>query len=114
MIDMVCKLKKKYSLKIAVVSNEGRELNEYRINKFKLGTFVDFFISSCLVHFRKPDEDIFRLALDVAHVPPNEVVYIEDRLMFVQIAEGLKIQGIHHIDYESTCTKLVSFGLKLS
>lgn len=114
MIDMICKLKKKYALKIAVVSNEGRELNEYRINKFKLGTFVDFFISSCFVHFRKPDEDIFRLALNVAHVDPKEVVYIEDRLMFVEVAEGLKIQGIHHIDYESTCKKLASFGLQLS
>jgi len=114
MIDMVCKLKRKYSLKIVVVSNEGRELNEYRIKKFKLGAFVDFFISSCFVHFRKPDEDIFRLALDVAHVPANQVVYIDDRFMFVQVAKGLKIHGIHHDGHESTCAKLASFGLKLS
>lgn len=111
MIDTVCNLKKKYNLKIAVVSNECRELNEYRINKFKLETFVDFFISSCFVHFRKPDEDIFRLALDVSQASPNQVVYIEDRLMFVQVAETLKIQSIHHCDYESTCKKLATFGL---
>jgi putative hydrolase of the HAD superfamily len=109
MIDLVYKLKGKYNLKIAVVSNEGRELNQYRINKFKLDAFVDFFISSCFVHFRKPDEDIFRLALDVAHVPAHQVVYIDDRLMFVQVAEGLGIQGIHHENYESTVAKLNSF-----
>ncbi len=113
MISLIGYLKKKYDLKIAVVSNEGRELNQYRIEKFKLGTFVDFFISSCFVHFRKPDADIFRLALDVAHVSADEVAYIDDRLMFVQVAEKLGIQGIHHEGYASTCNKLVSFGLKL-
>jgi putative hydrolase of the HAD superfamily len=112
MIDKVCELKAKYSLKIAVVSNEGRELNEYRIKKFKLGRFVDFFISSSFVHLRKPDEDIYRLALDVANVNPQQVVYIDDRMMFVQVAEGLEIQGIHHVDYKSTCAKLAAFGLK--
>ena len=112
MIALICKLKKKYGLKIAVVSNEGRELNEYRIRKFKLADFVDFFISSSFVHFRKPDEDIFRLALDVAQVPAHQVVYIDDRNMFVQVAKGLKIHGIHHQDIESTCQKLASFGLR--
>ena len=62
----------------------------------------DFFISSCFVHFRKPDADIFRLALDIAQVPAGQVVYIEDQPMFVQIAEGLGIHGIRHTDYQST------------
>jgi hypothetical protein len=61
MIDLVTQLKVRYGLKIAVVSNEARELNAYRIRKFKLDKFVDFFISSCFVHIRKPDADIFRL-----------------------------------------------------
>jgi len=111
MLDLIRKLKKKYHLKIAVVNNEARELNEYRIKKFKLAQFVDFFISSCFVHFRKPDEDIFRLALDVAYVPENEVIYIDDRSMFVQVAEGLGLNGIHHVSLEETEKKLKSFGL---
>jgi hypothetical protein len=52
------------------VNNEGRELNDYRIRQFGLNTFFDAFVSSCYVHFRKPDADIFRLALDVAQVDP--------------------------------------------
>ena len=112
MIDLVAQLKIRHELKIAVVSNESREVNAYRIRKFKLNGFVDSFISSCFVHIRKPDADIFRLALDIAQAPAQHVVYIENTPMFVQIAEGLGIRSILHTDYKSTCTKLASFGLQ--
>jgi putative hydrolase of the HAD superfamily len=112
MIELVRRLKARYGLKIAVVSNEGRELNSYRIREFKLAEFVDSFVSSCFVHLRKPDEDIFRLALDIAQAPARQVVYIENTPMFVQIAEGLGIRSILHTDHRSTCAKLASFGLQ--
>ncbi len=112
MIELVRKLKGRYGLKIVVVSNEARELNSHRIRKFKLDRFVDSFISSCFVHLRKPDADIFRLALDIAQTPAREIVYIENTPMFVQIAEGLGIQSILHTDYRSTYAKLASFGLQ--
>jgi putative hydrolase of the HAD superfamily len=112
MIDLVCGLKIEYGLKIAVVSNEGRELNAYRIKKFTLGRFVDFFISSCFVHLRKPDQDIYRLALDVAQVPASEVLYIEDRPMFVQVAKDLGIRGICHSTFKETKAQLAKLGLK--
>ena len=112
MIALVAQLKARYGLKIAVVSNEARELNAYRIQKFKLDGFVDAFISSCFVHVRKPDADIFRLALDIAQAPAPQVLYIENTPMFVQIAEGLGIRSILHTDYRSTCAKLALFGLQ--
>lgn len=112
MIKLVAQLKVRYGLKIAVVSNEGRELNAYRIRKFKLDKLVDSFISSCFVHVRKPDADIFRLALDIAQASARQVVYIENTPMFVQIAEDLGIRSILHTDYKSTCAKLESFGLQ--
>jgi putative hydrolase of the HAD superfamily len=113
MIALLQELKKKYNLKIAVVSNEGRELNNYRIKKFGLNTFIDFFISSSFVHFRKPDADIFKLAVDVAQCPKKELLYIDDRPLFVQVATAEGIRGIIHNDYESTVIKLKSFGLEL-
>ena len=113
MIQLVRTLKAKYGLRIAVVSNEARELNAYRIRKFKLAGLVDSFISSSFVHVRKPDADIFRLALDIAQAPARQVVYIENTPMFVQIAEGLGIRSILHTDYRSTCAKLASFGLRI-
>ena len=112
MIELITQLKIRYGLKIIVVSNEARAVNDYRIHKFKLDQFVDSFISSCFVHIRKPDADIFRLALDIAQVPARQVVYIEDTPMFVQVAEGLGIQSILHTDYRSTCAKLAAFGLR--
>jgi len=109
---LLSRLKKKYGFNIAVVSNEGRELAEYRIKQFKLNALADFFIVSSFVHFRKPDADIFRIALDTAQVSPQQVIYIEDRAMFVQVAEGLGIQGLRHIDYKTTSNKLEKFGFK--
>ena len=69
MIALFSQLKIQHGLRIAVVGNEAREVNEYRIRKFKLNRFVDSFTSSCFVHLRKPD----------ANTP-----------MFVQIAERLQ------------------------
>ena len=115
MIDLVKALKARYGLKIAVVNNEGRELNEHRIKTFRLNEFVDFFISSCFVHFRKPDADIWKVALDIAQVPKEEVVYIDDRPMFVQVAQGLGIRAIAHNNKNVGQTKdaLAAMGLTL-
>lgn len=112
MIDLVKKLKKQYGLKIAALSNEGRELTIHRVNTFGLSGFIDFFISSCFVHMRKPDEDMYRLALDCAQVLPEQVIYLDDRPMFIEVAGTMGIQGIHHTDFESTRKALADFGLE--
>jgi putative hydrolase of the HAD superfamily len=112
MIDLVAQLKIRHRLKITVVSNEARELNAYRIRKFKLDRFVDAFISSCFVHVSKPDADIIRLALDIAQARAREVLYIENTPLFVRVAEELGIRSILHKDYRSTCAKLASFGMR--
>ncbi|MEJ2903885.1 HAD family hydrolase [Pedobacter panaciterrae] len=113
MIKLICDLKKKYNLKVAVISNEGRELNQYRISTFKLNEFVDFFISSSFVHFRKPDADIFKVAIDISQSDVETSIYIDDRMLFVQIAEGLGLTGICHTDYEDTKIKLEQLGLSV-
>lgn len=114
MIHFLSRLKDTYGLKVAAVSNEGRELTIHRIKTFDLAALMDFFISSCFVHFRKPDADIYRIALDCAQVPAEEVVYIDDRDMFVEVAESLGIRGIHHTGYESTRKALEGWGLVIN
>jgi len=113
MTDLIKGLKARFGLKVATVSNEGLELTRYRIKKFNLGAFVDFFLSSCFVHYRKPDEDFYRLALDCAQVMPGQVVYIDDRAMFVEVAQDLGINGVHHTGFESTKAALAAWGLGL-
>lgn len=108
MIEFIRSLKKRFGLRIAAVSNEGRELTVYRIRKFDLASWIDFFIASAFVHFRKPDLDIYRMALDIAQTDPAQVLYIDDRAMFVDVAKGLGIQGLHHQSFESTRKALES------
>ena len=112
-IGLVRALRTRYPLRIAAISNEGRELTIYRIHKFALGDFMDFFVCSCFVHYRKPDEDIYRLALDIAQVEPENSLYIEDRPMFVEVARSLGINGIVHTDLENTRAALESFGFSV-
>lgn len=96
---------------IVVISNEGRELTEYRIKTYKMAEFADFFVSSCFVHFRKPDRDIFQMAIDLAQADPKESVYLDDRPMFVEVAASLGLQAIRHTDYESTKAALAALAI---
>ncbi len=114
MLALIRDLKARHGLKVVVVSNEGRELAVHRVEAFGLRSFVDCFIFSSFVHFRKPDPDIFRLALDVAQTPAGQVFYIDDRAMFVEVAQGLGIQGLHHTGYATTVAALARLGLSLT
>ncbi|MRG47281.1 HAD-IA family hydrolase [Chitinophaga sp. SYP-B3965] len=88
--------------RVISVNNEGRELNDFRIKKFGLHDCFDAFISSCEVGMRKPDPDIFTLAMGIAQVSPEECVYFDDRLMIVQAANKMGIRSFHHQDFLST------------
>jgi HAD superfamily hydrolase (TIGR01509 family) len=112
MIELFTELKSRYGLKVVVVSNESRAVNAHRIRTFDLDQFVDTFVSSCFVQMRKPDVRIFELTLDLAQTPPSQSIFIDNTQMFVEIATGLGMHGILHVDYASTCAKLAAFGLK--
>lgn len=113
MLDFIRALITKRGLQAVAVSNEGKELTEHRIATFNLAPMFHAFISSCYVHYRKPDLDIFRVALGASQAQPGEVLYIDDRAMFVEVAATLGIRGIVHEDFESTRDKLTEFGLSL-
>jgi putative hydrolase of the HAD superfamily len=112
-IELVHGLKNRYGLKLAAISNEGRELMLYRIHHFRLHELLDFFIGSCFVGYRKPDAPIYRMALDVAQVPAERVVYLDDRPMFAEVARDQGIRAIHHATLESTKRRLAEFGLHI-
>jgi putative hydrolase of the HAD superfamily len=114
MLALVPQLKSQYGLKIVVISNESRVLNAHRIHTYALDHFVDTFISSCFVGIRKPDLDIFRLALDVSQTVPEQAVFIDNTPMFAEIAERLGMHSIVHHGYASTYEELVSLGLLIA
>jgi len=94
--------KKDCGFRIISINNEGKELNDYRVKKFKLHQCFDAFISSCEVGIRKPDPKIFRLAMGVAQALPQQCVYFDDRKMFALAAQKLGIRAYQHTSFEST------------
>jgi putative hydrolase of the HAD superfamily len=111
MLDFVAGVKERHRLKVVAVSNEGRELTTHRVRRFELSRVVDFFICSCFIHYRKPDADVWRIALDISLAETDNVVYIDDRALFVEVARGLGIKGIVHNDLETTKEALAAMGL---
>lgn len=94
--------KKDCGFRIISINNEGKELNDYRVKKFKLHDFFDAFVSSCEVGLQKPNPKIWNLAMGIAQVKPNQCVYFDDRIMFVRAAEKLGIRAYQHTSLEST------------
>lgn len=111
MLDLIREVKSKNHLSVVAISNEGRELTQYRVQKFGLDEIFEAFVSSCFVHLRKPDEDIYRLALDISQTTPERAVYLDDRMMFIEVARGLGIQAIQHKDANSTRAEFSRLGL---
>jgi putative hydrolase of the HAD superfamily len=110
-IELVKAVKQRHRLRVVAISNEGRELTVHRVRTFHLAAFIDFFVSSCFVHMRKPDEDIYRLALDCAQADARSSVYIDDRPLFIEVARGLGMRGVVHAGTESTRRALSELGL---
>lgn len=112
-MELLEELKRAHGLRVVAVSNEGRELTIHRVQAFDLKSLIDVFVCSCFVHFRKPDADMYSVALDVSQSRREEVLYIDDREMYVQVAGGLGISGIHHEGYEATKAALEARGLSI-
>lgn len=94
--------KRDSGFRIISINNEGRELNTYRIKKFKLHECFDAFVSSCDVKMRKPDPNIFTLALGIAQARPQQCYYFDDRIFQAETATGMGMHGFHHTSFEET------------
>lgn len=109
-IEYFTAIKKKYKLNIVAVSNEGREMNEYRIKTFKLDKLFNTFISSSYVHLRKPDKEIFRMACDISFTEPGRALFIDDRIIHVEIAQSLGIKAIQFVNLKTTQKLMENYG----
>ena len=83
---------------LATINNEPLELNVRRIEKFNLRREFVAFFSSCFVRIRKPDEAIYRLALEVTQRRAEECLFIDDRELNLECARQL---GMHTIQFKS-------------
>lgn len=87
---------KKYTM--ALLNNEARELNDYRIRTFGLRGYFSEFFSSCYMGLRKPGAAIFQRALDILQCEPAEAVFIDDRKGNADAAANL---GMHAIQMQT-------------
>jgi putative hydrolase of the HAD superfamily len=111
MIELISTIKHHYGVQTIAVNNEPREINEYRIRQYDLDSFIDVFASSCYVKTRKPDKDIYHFALNLVQAQPEEVIYIDDRLVLIDAGRKLGLNAIHHISVANTRDALARLGL---
>jgi putative hydrolase of the HAD superfamily len=84
---------------MTTINNESRELNIYRIDHFGLRDIFSMFVSSCFVGLRKPEEGIYRMALEMSQRSGQECCFIDDRALNL---EGAARVGMHVIRMQNT------------
>ncbi len=79
---------------MSTINNESTELNRYRIETFGLRQIFSMFVSSCFVRLRKPEEGIYRLALQLTQKAAQECCFVDDRALNLEAAARLGMQTI--------------------
>jgi putative hydrolase of the HAD superfamily len=92
---------------MSTINNESKELNLFRIQTFGLREIFSLFVSSCFVGLRKPEDRIYRLALEITARPPEETCFIDDRPLNLDTASRL---GMHVIQMESAAQLRAELG----
>jgi putative hydrolase of the HAD superfamily len=98
---------------VGSINNEPLELNQYRIEAFHLRRDFCVFFSSCYVRSRKPEEAIFRVALEVSQRPPEECLFIDDRTLNLENPRRLGMNTIHHQGAEQLRSELGKYGVEV-
>jgi putative hydrolase of the HAD superfamily len=98
---------------IGAINNEPLELNQYRIEAFDLRRDFAVFFSSCYVHSRKPEELIFRVALEVTQRPPDQCVFIDDRPLNLESPRRLGMNVIHYQGPQQLRSELGNCGVEV-
>jgi putative hydrolase of the HAD superfamily len=98
---------------MGTINNESRELNTYRIEKYGLRQIFRLFISSCFVGLRKPERDIYRLALETTQIPAAECCFIDDRALNLECAAKLGMQTIEMRQVDRLRADLAKLGVTL-
>lgn len=109
-LDKVAKSGKYF---VGSINNEPLELNQYRIEAFHLRRDFCVFFSSCYVRSRKPEETIFRVALEVSQRPPEECLFIDDRTLNLDSPRRLGMNTIHHQGAEQLRSELGKYGVEV-
>ncbi len=98
---------------VGAINNEPLELNQFRIEAFDLLRNFLVFFSSCYVRSRKPEETIYRVALEVTQRPPEKCLFIDDRPLNLESPRRLGMNTIQHQNAEQLRCELGKFGVEV-
>jgi putative hydrolase of the HAD superfamily len=98
---------------VGAINNEPLELNQYRIEAFHLRRNLLVFFSSCYLRSRKPEEAIFRVALEVTQRAPEQCLFIDDRALNLDSPRRLGMNTIHHQNADQLRSELGKFGVEV-
>jgi putative hydrolase of the HAD superfamily len=98
---------------MGTINNESRELNDYRIEKYGLRKIFRLFVSSCFVGFRKPERDIYRLALETTQIPAEQCCFIDDRALNLECAVKLGMRTIQMQEVQQLRGDLAKLGVTI-
>jgi len=96
---------------MGTINNESRELNDHRIETFGLRKIFRLFISSCFVGLRKPERDIYRLALETTQIPVEQCCFIDDRALNLECAAKMGMKTVEMRQLEQLQADLAKFGV---
>lgn len=96
---------------MATINNESRELNDYRIEKFALRKIFRVFYSSCFVGLRKPEDGIYRIALETTQFPAEQCCFLDDRVINLESAAKLGMNTIQVQSLEQLKSDLAALGI---
>ncbi len=112
-LDILAELKEQRKFRLATLNNESRELNEHRLNAFKLRSLFDYFICSGYVHEMKPAAGIYKTAIDISGFDADTALFIDDKAENCTAAAAL---GMETILFESPTQlrgALPQYGIRL-
>ena len=112
-LDMLADLKSRGKVRVATLNNESRELNEHRLDAFKLRSLFDYFICSGYVHEMKPKPGIYEAAIDISGYEPEQTLFIDDKAENCEAAAQLGMHTIRFHSPEQLCKALGTFGIEV-
>lgn len=96
------KMLKNEKIPTGLITNISPELYRFLVETEKLPELFDQVVASFQVGVRKPNERIYRMALQRLSAQPNEVVYVDNEDIDVKGAEALGMTGVNFTSVEET------------
>ena len=109
-VNILEALNKQYS--IWLLSNTNPKHIQDEIEKrYLFPSLVNGAVYSFDVGVRKPEKEIYEIAMQRANANPQECLFIDDLLENIQAAKQIGIEGIHFISSEQLKQELVRLGI---